>query len=154
MHPESAGSTRRRPGQTELTFLITRSGKPFTPSDFSEQFSRLVLWRGHLPKQCSAHGLRKAACRQTRRGGVPWEGVACPFPGAPSLHEMKRSEKAAVGERGQECRVKAQGGGTDDAASHCLETAERFNKCGALQAFETSFKCHNILVSPVWVIPA
>jgi integrase len=51
-----------------LTFLTTKSGKPYAPSDFSEQFRAWCDAAG-LPPECSVHGLRKAACRRLAEAG-------------------------------------------------------------------------------------
>jgi integrase len=46
-----------------LTFLVTATGKPFSGNHFGETFREWCDAAG-LPKHCSAHGLRKAACRR------------------------------------------------------------------------------------------
>lgn len=46
-----------------LTFLVTESGKPFSPAGFGNLFREWCREAG-LPEACSAHGLRKAAARR------------------------------------------------------------------------------------------
>ena len=46
-----------------LTFMVTTTGKPYGGNHFSESFREWCDAAG-LPKRCSAHGLRKAACRR------------------------------------------------------------------------------------------
>lgn len=46
-----------------LTFLTTSFGKSFTAAGFGNWFREQCNEAG-LPKRCSAHGLRKAACRR------------------------------------------------------------------------------------------
>ena len=55
-----------------LTFLTSRTGRPYAPSDFSDQFRQWCDAAG-LP-HCSMHGLRKAACQAvggSRRDTAP-----------------------------------------------------------------------------------
>jgi hypothetical protein len=49
------------PGE-HLTFLVTEFGKPFSSAGFGNWFREQCNAAGL--KQCSAHGLRKAACRR------------------------------------------------------------------------------------------
>ena len=46
-----------------LTFLTTETGKLYDGNYFSASFREWCDEAG-LPKRCSAHGLRKAACRR------------------------------------------------------------------------------------------
>jgi integrase len=62
-----------------LTFLVTDRGQPFEPMAFTKWFRRCCDAAG-LPKACSAHGLRKAACR---------------ISGHTSLREVERYTRAA-----------------------------------------------------------
>jgi integrase len=50
-----------------LTFLVTRTGAPFTAAGFGNHFREWCNEAG-LP-QCSAHGLRKAICRRLAEAG-------------------------------------------------------------------------------------
>ena len=51
-----------------LTFMVTTTGKPYGGNHFSESFREWCDAAG-LPKRCSAHGLRKAACRRLAESG-------------------------------------------------------------------------------------
>ena len=64
-HQVLSASARNARGPTpgeHLTFLVTKSGKPYRGNDFSEQFRKWSDDAG-LP-HCSEHGLRKAGCRR------------------------------------------------------------------------------------------
>ena len=54
---------------SDLTFLTTETGKPYDGNYFSASFRGWCDEAG-LPKQCSAHGLRKAACRRMAEDGT------------------------------------------------------------------------------------
>ncbi|HAK63593.1 MAG TPA: hypothetical protein DCO82_10185 [Alphaproteobacteria bacterium] len=53
--------------KSDLTFLLTAHGKPFSPAGFGNWF-RAQCDAAGLP-QCSAHGLRKAAARRLAEAG-------------------------------------------------------------------------------------
>jgi integrase len=65
--PELRAVLDATPGE-HLTFLVTATGKPYGGNAFSEQFRNWCDAAG-LPKRCSAHGLRKAACRRLAERG-------------------------------------------------------------------------------------
>ena len=65
MHPALAAIIDATPSD-HLTFLVTRDGSPFSAAGFGNLFRE---WCNALPKQCSAHGLRKAACRRLAEAG-------------------------------------------------------------------------------------
>src|SRR5262249_18376826 len=54
-------------GSENLTFLVTRTGAPFTAAGFGNHFRDWCNEAG-LP-HCSAHGLRKAICRRLAEAG-------------------------------------------------------------------------------------
>jgi integrase len=54
---------------TALTFVITKTGRPFSGNDFSEIFARWVAAAG-LPRRCTPHGLRKAAAIRAAMAGA------------------------------------------------------------------------------------
>jgi integrase len=58
---------------TNLTFLLTRYGKPYSPASFGNIFRRWCDGAG-LP-HCSAHGLRKAAARRFAEAGFTHEQI-------------------------------------------------------------------------------
>ena len=76
-----------------LTFLVTASGKPFSPAGFTNWFRECCIEAG-LPKGSSAHGLRKAACRRLAEAGCS-EKVIASISGHTSLREVERYTKAA-----------------------------------------------------------
>ncbi len=51
----------------DLTFLVTKFGKPFTPAGFTNWFRDMVNEAGL--KDLSPHGLRKAVCRRLAEAG-------------------------------------------------------------------------------------
>ena len=75
-----------------LTFLTTDSGKPYGGPNFSNRFREWCDEAG-LPKQCSAHGLRKAACRRLAEAGCSANEIAA-ISGHASLREVERYTKA------------------------------------------------------------
>jgi len=76
-----------------LTFLVTATGKPYGPNHFSETF-REWCNAAELPKRCTAHGLRKAACRRLAEAGCSANEIAS-ISGHASLDEVARYTKAA-----------------------------------------------------------
>jgi integrase len=76
-----------------LTFLVTENGKPFTAAGFGNWFRDRCNEAG-LPKECSAHGLRKAACRRLAEAGCTAHQIAA-ISGHVSLREVERYTKAA-----------------------------------------------------------
>jgi integrase len=76
-----------------LTFLVTTTGKPFGANHFSETFREWCDAAG-LPKHCSAHGLRKAACRRLAEAGASANEIAS-ISGHANLNEVARYTKAA-----------------------------------------------------------
>jgi integrase len=75
-----------------LTFLTTTGGKPFTPEGFGNWFRKACSDAG-LPKECSAHGLRKAACRRLAEAGCTVHQIAA-ISGHASLKEVERYTKS------------------------------------------------------------
>jgi integrase len=58
-----------------LTFLVTRTGKPYAGDNFSAQFREWCATAG-LSDECSFHGLRKAACRRLAEAGCSVNEIA------------------------------------------------------------------------------
>jgi integrase len=80
------------PGE-HLTFLISpKTGKPYRGNAISQQF-RLWCDAAELPR-CSAHGLRKAACRRLAEAGCSANEIAA-ISGHVTLSEVQRYTKAA-----------------------------------------------------------
>jgi integrase len=76
-----------------LTFLTTAKGMPFSPAGFGNLFREWCDQAG-LPKRCSAHGLRKAACRRLAEAGCTAHQIAA-ISGHASLSEIERYTRAA-----------------------------------------------------------
>src|SRR5262245_52609378 len=75
-----------------LTFLTTRTGKPYAANDFTEQF-RVWCDEAGLPAKCKVHGLRKAACRRLAEAGCSASEIAA-ISGHATLREVARYTKA------------------------------------------------------------
>ena len=92
VHPHLQAVLNATPSE-HLTFLVTTTGKPYGPNHFSESFREWCDAAG-LPKHCSAHGLRKAACRRLAEAGCSEKQIAA-ISGHASLDEVARYTKAA-----------------------------------------------------------
>jgi integrase len=75
-----------------LTFLVTPRGKPYGGANFRTWF-RAQCDMANL-HHCSAHGLRKAACRRLAEAGCSANEIAA-ISGHASLKEVERYTKAA-----------------------------------------------------------
>jgi integrase len=75
-----------------LTFLTTVTGRPWAPDPFSREFRKWCDAAG-LPEECSAHGLRKAACRRLAEAGCSANEIAA-ISGHATLAEVQRYTKA------------------------------------------------------------
>jgi integrase len=80
-----------------LTFLTNNVGRPYIATHFSTQFRAWCDAAG-LPKRCSAHGLRKAACRRLAEAGCSANEIAA-ISGHRSLKEVERYTRAVDQER-------------------------------------------------------
>jgi integrase len=78
---------------SNLTFLTTANGAPFTASNFGFWFHRMRVEAG-LPAGLTAHGLRKAACRRLAEAGRSANEIAS-ISGHKSLREVERYTRAA-----------------------------------------------------------
>jgi len=76
-----------------LTFLVTATGKPYGDNHFSESFREWCDAAG-LPKRCSAHGLRKAACRWLAEHECSGPEIMA-YSGHATMKELVRYTKAA-----------------------------------------------------------
>jgi integrase len=76
-----------------LTYLTTAFGRPFTPAGFGGWF-RTACEAAGLPKGCSVHGLRKAACRRLAEAGCSANVIAA-ISGHRTLKEVARYTSAA-----------------------------------------------------------
>jgi site-specific recombinase XerD len=73
--------------------LVTRYGEAFTAKGFGNWFRSLCDDAG-LPKECAAHGLRKAACRRLAEAGCSTKVIAA-ISGHKSTRELERYIEAA-----------------------------------------------------------
>ena len=92
IHPELAAVLDATPSE-HLTFLVTATGKPYGDNHFSRRFREWCDAAG-LPKRCSAHGLRKAACRRDAENGCSGNEIMA-HSGHGSMQELGRYTKAA-----------------------------------------------------------
>jgi integrase len=96
LHPALAAIIEATPSE-HLTFLTTAYGKPFTAAGFGNWFRERCNEAG-LPKNCVAHGPRKAACRRLAEAGCSANVIAS-ISGHATLTEVSRYTKAADQER-------------------------------------------------------
>jgi integrase len=92
IHPELGAVLDATPSE-HLTFLVTATGKPYGDNHFSESFREWCDAAG-LPKRCSAHGLRKAACRRDAEAGCSANEIMA-HSGHGTMKELVRYTKAA-----------------------------------------------------------
>jgi integrase len=78
--------------RTNLTFLVTEKGAPFTGAGFGNWF-RDQCNAADL-RQCSAHGLRKAAATRLANAGCSTDQIKA-ITGHKSLSEVARYTRAA-----------------------------------------------------------
>jgi integrase len=79
--------------EKQMSFLVTERRVPFTFAGFGNWFRECCIEAG-LPRRCSAHGLRKAACRRLAEAGCTAHQIAA-ISGHLSLREVERYTKAA-----------------------------------------------------------
>src|SRR5262249_45707944 len=91
VHPELAAVFAAVPA-TQLTFIQTLKGTPFTGHAFSDWFRKACKQAG-LDKRCSFHGLRKAACRRLAEAGCTAHEIMS-ISGHTTLKEVARYTKA------------------------------------------------------------
>jgi integrase len=87
LHPELQHVLDATPSQ-HLTFLVTKTGKPYSGNNFSEQFRAWCDDAG-LPQCCSFHGLRKAALTRLAQAGCSVHEIAA-ISGHRTLKEIER----------------------------------------------------------------
>jgi integrase len=78
---------------TNLTFLVTATGKPYGGNAFSEQCRNWCNAAG-LPQRCKPHGLRKAACRRLAEHGCSANEIMA-ISGHTTMKEIVRYTVAA-----------------------------------------------------------
>jgi integrase len=109
IHPELQKILDATPSD-HLTFLTTRTGRPYAPADFSHWFKQKCRQAG-LREETSVHGLRKAACRRLAEAGCSANVIAA-ISGHASLREVERYTRAADQERLAWRGIEAVSGGT------------------------------------------
>jgi integrase len=92
VHPELARVLSAVPA-TQLTFIQTLKGTPFTGHAFSDWFGK-ACDEAKLGAQCTFHGLRKAACRRLAEAGCTAHEIMS-ISGHTTLKEVARYTKAA-----------------------------------------------------------
>jgi integrase len=93
VHPELAEIIDATPIPITNTFLMTSYGRPFTSHGFGAWF-RLRCDEAGLPRECSFHGLRKAACRRLAEAGASANVIAA-ISGHKSLSQVEHYTKQA-----------------------------------------------------------
>jgi integrase len=92
VHPDLQAIIDATPGE-HLTFLTSsKTGGPYVGNALSQQF-RIWCDAAELP-HCTAHGLRKAACRRLAEAGCSTNEIAA-ISGHATLSEVQRYTKAA-----------------------------------------------------------
>jgi integrase/recombinase XerD len=92
LHPALAESIATAKVSTNMTFLLTEFGKPFTANGFGNKFKDWCR-QANLP-HCSAHGVRKATSTAlAEAGATPHEIMA--ITGHQTLEEVDRYTKTA-----------------------------------------------------------
>jgi integrase len=113
----------------QLTFLVTRDGRPFTADHFTKTFRAWVRQAGLSP-ECTPHGLRKAACRRLAEGGATANEIAA-ISGHTTLKEVARYTKAADQEvmaRNAMRRISSRP--QNETALATVKSATRFDNSG------------------------
>ena len=99
LHPDLSAALKAIPPSNvarltaNTTLLRTSFGQPFTPAGFGNWFRRCCNEAG-IPKDLSAHGLRKAAARRLAEAGCSTHQIAA-ITGHASLTEVQRYTNAA-----------------------------------------------------------
>lgn len=93
VHPALASIIAETPITGEVTFLTSVTGAAFSSAGFGNVF-REWCDEADLPKRCSSHGLRKAACRRLAEAGCSEHEIAA-ISGHESLAEVRRYTRAA-----------------------------------------------------------
>ncbi len=93
VHPELARIIEATPGRGALAFVLTKDGVPYTEKGFGARFADWCK-QADMPAGCSAHGLRKTACRRLAEAGCTVHEIAA-ISGHASIAEVQRYTKAA-----------------------------------------------------------
>jgi integrase len=92
VHPHLQAVLDATPSE-HLTFVVTATGKPYGGNYLSRKFREWCDAAG-LPKRCTAHGLRKAACRRLAEAGCSANEIMA-ISGHATMKELVRYTKAA-----------------------------------------------------------
>ena len=92
VHPHLQAVFDATPSE-QLTFLTTATGKPYGGDHFSRRFREWCDAAG-LPRRCTPHGLRKAACRRLAEAGCSANEIMA-ISGHATMKELVRYTKAA-----------------------------------------------------------
>jgi integrase len=103
VHPALAAIIEATPGD-HLTFMVTKSGRPYSGKNFSEVFRQWCNEAG-LPKRCVFHGLRKAGLTWGADQGWSTHELAA-WGGHKTLAEIQRYTKAADQRRAARASLK------------------------------------------------
>jgi integrase len=79
--------------RTNLTFLTTAAGAPFTANSFGNLFREWCI-EADLPAGLASHGLRKACCRRLAEAGCAANVIAA-ISGHTTLRMVEKYTKAA-----------------------------------------------------------
>jgi integrase len=93
-----------------MTFLVTRTGRPYARVDFSMQFRAWCNEAG-LPTDCVFHGLRTTGCTRLADAGCSAHEIAA-WSGHMSLREVERYTRAANQRRLARSAINKQGTAT------------------------------------------
>lgn len=104
LHPRLAASIAATP-MNDMTFLVTKYGKPFTPESFTNWFVESAKEAG-LPERSTPHGLRKAGARRLAEAGCSAHQIKA-ITGHKTLAEVSLYTAAADQERLAEEAMKA-----------------------------------------------
>jgi integrase len=146
IHPELQRIIEATPGG-DLTFLVTATGIPFRArTGFSNSF-RTWCDEAGLPAECSAHGLRKSACRRLAELGCSAMEIAA-WSGHLTLAEVERYVKAAnqakMAEAGMTKTLAAQHADAEGRRRHLPSSEARRRRSRGLAA-----KAHTLAADTV-----
>jgi integrase len=127
MHPELLHALAMAP-RTNLTFLVTVSGRPFSGPSFTNWFKQQCKLAG-LP-QCSAHGLRKAGATRLANAGCSTDQVKA-ITGHKTLSEVARYTRAADQQRLARQALRLQLGAEQNASQKLSNHSTRLDKTGS-----------------------
>jgi integrase len=93
LHPRLRTIIEAAAPTDQMTLLLTKSGKPYSANDFTDQFRRWCDAAG-LPKDCHFHGLRYCAAKMLAEAGCTPHQIAA-ITGHKTLAMVQKYSKAA-----------------------------------------------------------